>query len=443
MESNILLEIPRLHTALAEWAACMIFVLILKNRFQGKKLIAFSVIGLVIQGAFQIFAETLPLELWVPAMLFAVGFMFIFIYKSCIISARDAFYCCIRAFVLAEFAASLEWQIFCFMNLNKESNLFYFGQIGIMLVVYSIIFFAAYRLEHKSFNEEQILNVRFRELFSAAIIGVATFTMSNLSFIYTNTPFSARFDNEIFLVRTVISFGGLAVLYAHHILVSELRNKHELNAIKNVLQRQYDQYELSKENNELLNIKYHDMKHQINVIRTEKDSEKREGYLSDLEKHLKIYESNNKTGNKVLDMILMNKSMICANKDIEFTCVINGALLNFMDAMDICTIFGNALDNAIECESKIEDKKKRMIHTAVFSKANLLMIKFENYFDSELKDLVAGIPETTKPDHNYHGYGLKSIRYSVKKYRGSVTINKNNDWFELKILIPLKNDSIQ
>lgn len=66
----------------------------------------------------------------------------------------------------------------------------------------------------------------------------------------------------------------------------------------------------------------------------------------------------NKTGNKVLDTVLTTKSLYCNKHGIIFTCVADGTLLDFMDVMDICSIFGNALDNAIECEMKIPEKEK-------------------------------------------------------------------------------------
>ena len=38
----------------------------------------------------------------------------------------------------------------------------------------------------------------------------------------------------------------------------------------------------------------------------------------------------------------------------------------------------------------------------------------------------------------FHGYGIKSIRYTVNKYDGAVDIDTENQWFNLKILIPMK-----
>jgi sensor histidine kinase regulating citrate/malate metabolism len=154
-----------------------------------------------------------------------------------------------------------------------------------------------------------------------------------------------------------------------------------------------------------------------------------------MENDIKSYEAQHKTGHHVLDTLLASKNMYCIKNGITLTCVADGTLLKGIDVIDICTIFGNALDNAIEYEQKIDEEEKRLIHVSVFSQKAFLMIRFENYFEGEL-ELEGDLPATTKEDSYYHGYGLKSIRYAVQKYGGVVNIDQKDNWFELKILIP-------
>jgi hypothetical protein len=63
---------------------------------------------------------------------------------------------------------------------------------------------------------------------------------------------------------------------------------------------------------------------------------------------INMFETQNNTGNQVLDVILTGKSLQCVENKINFTFLADGKLLNFMNVMDICSIFGNALDNAKE-----------------------------------------------------------------------------------------------
>ena len=138
----------------------------------------------------------------------------------------------------------------------------------------------------------------------------------------------------------------------------------------------------------------------------------------------------------MLDTVLTSKSLYCQQHNISLTSVVDGTLLNFMDEMDLCTLFGNALDNAIESVEKVQDLEKRLIHLSVARQKAFVHIRLENTYAGELK-FEGDLPVTTKADSRNHGYGLKSIRQTAKKYGGSVTITTRGAWFELRILIPL------
>lgn len=63
-------------------------------------------------------------------------------------------------------------------------------------------------------------------------------------------------------------------------------------------------------------------------------------------------------------------------------------------------------------------------------------MSFDNIIEQEVQ-IVDGLPITTKREKEIHGYGLKSVRYTVEKYGGHMTIHVNENWFQLKILIPM------
>jgi hypothetical protein len=432
--NDVLPELPRLYTALAEWLACIIYILVLKKRINGWKLIFFSGGVLIIQSVFLVLTKDLPIGFWIPCMVAAIGMMFFFIYRSCEITALEAGYFSVRAFVAAEFVASLEWQVHFFFLKGQKGDVV--NELLLLCVIYGFAFLLIWLLEKRHIPEDGKLNIRQRELWSTVVIGAAVFGISNLSFVTTRTPFSGKYAQEILNIRTLVDLGGFAILYAYHIQLNELRTRHELRAVQNILQNQYVQYQQSKESIDIINYKYHDLKNQIIALRAEDDPRKRNEYLTEMENEIKSYEAQNKTGNRVLDTVLTSKNMYCIKNGITLTCVADGTLLNGMDVIDICTIFGNALDNAIEYEQQIGEEEKRLIHVSVFSQKGFLMIRFENYYEGELK-LEGGLPETTKKDKYIHGYGLKSIRYTVQKYDGVVNVNQKDNWFELKILMPL------
>ena len=227
--------------------------------------------------------------------------------------------------------------------------------------------------------------------------------------------------------------GGLAILYAYQSQWKSGHIQRELEAIQTILNSQYEQYKQAQRAVDMINYRYHDLKNHIIALRTNGNDSQRHEYLDKLENEIHDYEAMNKTGNQVLDTLLTSKNLRCMQHKIDMTSVIDGSLF---DSMDICSIFGNALDNAIECELKIKDYEKRMIHVDAFSEKSFLIIRFENYYEGDIR-FERGLPVTSKKETSMHGYGLKSLRYTVHKYKGEVQIDARDNWFSLRILIPL------
>lgn len=376
---------------------------------------------------------------FLPCMMVTISLLLFYIYSCCDFRLKEAGYYCARAFINGEFAASLCWQIhFYFVTVGSGSWKWVGWKWIEMLVVYAAVFGILYLLEIHLQEDAEEININLRELITVIIITAAVFAVSNISYLDQSTLFSSRFAGEMFTIRTLVDLSGLAVLYAYHIQVRELQMKFEVDTLQNILEMQYKNYQLSQESIEIVNQKYHDLKHQITLLKAEANSEKSTQYLEQMEKEIKSYEAQNKTGNKVLDAVLTSKSLYCQNKGIGFTCVADGTLLNFMAEMDISALFGNILDNAIEGAEKLPEQEKRLIHLSVTQQKKFLRIRVENYCEEKLV-FKNGIPQTTKKDKRFHGFGMKSIQSTVKKYGGSVTAGVRDNWFELRILIPLND----
>lgn len=431
-------DIPRSYTAIAEWSACLIFILSLKPRFSTKKTVGISVLVLAALLTFLTATAFVPLWMWVPCMVTAFFGMVGFIYTCANVKWKECVYYAEMAFVIAESAASLEWQIVNFF-FSRPQEMSLVSQGICLICVYGCIELILWKLVHDRIAEVGNLDMNWKDWFTALMITIIVFVFSNLSFLMIDTPFSGTYSREIANIRTLADVAGLAMLFAHLVLCCEYKTRRELEAVQNVLQNQYHQYKLSRDSINLLNYKYHDMKHQIMVLRSESDPEKRNEFLNKMEEEIKQYELQNKTGNSVLDTVLTGKNLYCNKHGITLTSVADGKLLDFMDVMDICSIFGNALDNAIESVMKLQDKEKRLIHVTVSRQKNFLMIHVENYFEGTL-DYEEGRLRTTKKNKDFHGYGIKSIRYIAEKYNGAVDIDTRDHWFRLGILIPLETD---
>lgn len=436
-------DIPRICTALAQWGACMTYLFLIKKElFKKAKFWLCSAAMFAVQAVFLVWSGSFKLAFWLLCMLVAVGLMYVFIKLAGKISYIATGYCCVKAFLLAEFIASFEWQLMMYIGGQRMKQVtFWIVNMILVFVIYGAGFAAIIHLEKKIFESDYLKKLTIREELAAVGIAVAVFAFSNLSFMYGDTaysriPFTGSTRADIFFIRTLVDFGGLAILFIYQSRIYDFIVERELSAMNMLLKNQYEQYRNYQDSMEFIHIKYHDLKHQIAGLRIETDEEKRKKWLDAMEEEVNTFGNIQRTGNQVLDTILAAKIFHCRKNDISITCVADGKLLDFMHVMDICSIFGNALDNAVEHVMLIPDKEKRLIHVTVSSKKNFVFISVENYCDTPIQKDERALIKTTKADKNNHGFGLSSIRIAVEKYGGVVDFGQQNDWFYLTILIP-------
>ena len=225
------------------------------------------------------------------------------------------------------------------------------------------------------------------------------------------------------------------VLLLQFYVMSLKQSQTDLLITSQLLYNSEEQYKQNKENIELINIKCHDLKHQIERFSQKGSFSQEES--KELESLIDIYDTNVKTGNDVLDLIIKEKSLLCQKKNIKLKCYADCSKLNFITETDLYNLFGNALDNAIEAVSKINDHDKRRINLIVKNMMSFVSINVENYFDGHIELDKQGIPKTTKNNVQYHGFGMKSIKMIINKYHGDLKIVTDDDIFSLCILFPL------
>lgn len=210
---------------------------------------------------------------------------------------------------------------------------------------------------------------------------------------------------------------------------------HELDIVRRMWQKDKEQYRVSRDNVDLINVKCHDMRHKVRSFMRDKQLSDEE--ISEIESSISIYDSAVKTGNEALDVILTEKSLQCTGNDIRFTCVADGAALAFMSESDIYSLFGNILDNAIEAALKIAENDGRTVGIKINRVGRFISINAKNTYSGEIEFDDSGLPVTTKADKDYHGYGIKSISYLVEKYGGNLSIVAKNGIFDLNLLFPI------
>ena len=418
-------DIPRLYTALAECLAVLLFTPALAPRFSRAVTGGITLLWAAVLSAFLGLTGNVPGGLWIPCMVTAIGFSYLYLWGVWSITLLEAGYHCARAFILAELAASVEWQLHCALWPARGP----WEPLSLLLLalVYGTLFGIMCYLQHRRPQPAGHLQIGGSAALTAVMLALTTFAVSNLGFL----P-GSEINMSIFSIRTLVDFSGVLILSVQHEQLQENALHSELAAMDEVLHRQYEQYKRSKEGINLINRRYHELKVQLARIREEQDQTKQNAAIAAMEQNIRQYEAENKTGNPVLDTLLTAKSMECQEKQIRMTSVADGHLLDHLSTREICTLVGTALDNAIESCAAEQDPEKRLIRTAVYAQNGFVLFRVENYCKKPVELGADGLPLRSA----HGGYDLRSLQAAAQQHSGSMTVHWEDGWFTLRVLLP-------
>lgn len=437
--SDRLQNIPFYWTALAHFMACMLYGSFLPMRWDRRRTACVAVLFLLLMSGFMYLTAPQNGALFNLMMGCFAALTGVLLALLCRIDLRQTIYYGTRSFIFGGFMASLPWQLYVYYEARFDILAHPAMQAAFLLVSFALVCAAGafVELPHRKANAE--ISLSRLTCFSSLIAGLLIYIISSISFAPIQTPFGGSTYAEAFNLRSIVYFAGVSLLFAVHVQLCETHVVAERDALQSMLSMQYRSYQIEQTTVELINRKYHDLKHQLAVLRSGLGTDQKLEYLDKLEQEIRVYETQYKTGNRILDTILASDGMRCQQEQIELTCVADGSQLDFMDTADISALFGNALDNAIEAVGKIPEREQRLIHLSVNRHKGFLRIRVENRFAGTLKTH-GGLLSTTKDDAAFHGYGFKSIVYTAEKYGGSATYTTNDGWFELRILIPIPEE---
>lgn len=226
---------------------------------------------------------------------------------------------------------------------------------------------------------------------------------------------------------------SLAVLVLLFELLLHKSLEDEVEILNHLLYEERKQYEISSETIDIINVKCHDLRHQIRDLR--KGAIIDAQALREVERNISIYESFVTTGNRAMDTILAERGLYCQRHGISLNCMIDGDRLGFMSDMDIYSLFGNMLENAIHSVLELGEDQ-RIISLSVKAKGRLLSIHSNNRYEGQL-EMKNDLPQSKKAAGGYHGFGVKSMTMIVAKYGGSISFKAEDGVFHVNILFPM------
>ena len=292
-------------------------------------------------------------------------------------------------------------------------------------------------------------DVNFRMLAISLVVLAVTIVLCSFEDIFfadLSVGREGRFDEPVYFVLwqtgnafSVVCCAVVLLLISRTLERSELA--HEVQYLQYEVRQRAQQYEISKDTIDMINVKCHDIKYKIGALLAQKGVPDAAD-VSDLYESISIYDTKVETGNTMLDVLLTEKSLYCEQNGITFSCMAQGDKLGFLSDGDLYCLFGNIIDNALEAVRSLLEKERRVINLVVKAKNGLLLVQEENYFAGELQ-FRDWLPVTTKEDKNYHGFGTRSIRMIAHKYGGELSTSVQDGVFRLNIVFCLSDERTQ
>lgn len=346
-------------------------------------------------------------------------------------SLASALFCASAGFLVQNLASSLDTSFLLCAGLWGAGTITHLAIWTSLLLVCAVV----HHLFSRYVQGASVPVVGSRAVAAMCLLAIAVSILDDSLFWSVSSDFglAPRYQLAMRAVHMVL---GASVLFMEFEMVFRKSALEEVRRLTYLLDAQRRQYEISRQTIESVNIKAHDIRHQIRHLFAGSPAEASidQEFLAEIAREVNVYDAVADTGNDALDVVLTEKGLVCERDGISLSLIADGSALGFMSAADIYSFFGNALDNAIEAVQAKRDGA-RAISIDVRSRLGAVCIHVENSCAGEVH-FVDGLPQTTKPDHENHGFGVKSMRLIAEKYGGVLTMNAHGDTFELDALIP-------
>ena len=176
-------------------------------------------------------------------------------------------------------------------------------------------------------------------------------------------------------------------------------------------------YEILEKQNTTLRTYAHDAKNHLTAIKNLNTNPEVDIYISKMYERLTEYSKVSHSGNHTLDVVIDKYVTECELDNIHFEFDIKNNNLSQIDPYDLVTILGNLLDNALEATKKSK-MKTISIETDFRNIFSVIIISNSCDICPKLDD--SNLPSTTKRNSRLHGFGLKSVKKTIKKYNGDI-----------------------
>lgn len=328
--------------------------------------------------------------------------------------------------------------VFCISNYTVEElyNNTYLWFVCLMLSKTFTFFLIMILTKIKRLNKDKRENGILANIFEFIPLFI---TLGILIFDMYVIIYSDRYDeNSVVFIIITITIALIIYTFSHIILFDIYDDlKYEERMVSFLEMRngqQYDYYRQKLESEMEVRQIYHDMKNNILLLKKFRDSDE---YIDNI--LATIYKLDNfvDTGNEMLDIILYEKIKVAQVNNIDFKIMADLSECNFLLDIEICNLYGNLIDNAIEACCKMDSKKERYIILKSKAVHNKFVVKIINSYEEPVTSH-NGVLLTSKQNNKRHGIGISSVKSIVDAHQGEINIGYDGREFKVSILFYVK-----
>lgn len=323
-----------------------------------------------------------------------------------------------------------------FLQSEKKAYLFIFAIFN-KTIFMTVIFAVSYLIkQNPKYPQQSHKAMIFLILFPLTSI----FVMLSFVFICESTKLHSNTYPLIILSAIMLLLSNLLIFWMNQ--YTQKKNM-EFTQLQLLIQKENDSaeyYEMLREQNETQRILIHDIKKHLQsiLILNEKNENKLiKSYIQQVLTSSDLKESSRLCDNDLLNSILCRYQRQCFLHHISFHADIRKETTQFLSDADLTTIYCNLLDNAFEAAHKIPDSFIE-INTSARENTPFVTISVLNSCQKKPRFIENGIIATTKKDSQTHGFGLKSIRRTAKKYDGDIQIYYDQETATFRSILTLK-----
>lgn len=242
-------------------------------------------------------------------------------------------------------------------------------------------------------------------------------------------------DKDYLFLMVDAAFIIFINLYLFHLLDAFAENKdlkYKITLYERQAKSNYDYYAKQVENHRKALAVIHDVRKHMRIV---DEYEKlgaqieKEAYANSFEEMVSPLLIKQYCSNAILNIIINDKQEECEKKGITFQVDISEVSIDFMEPIDITTIFGNILDNAVEACEKVIDKQ---IHLKIYPFRGLIYVQLSNTFVGEVIWNANGRPLSQKGEQ--HGIGLENVEKVLQSYNGNIEFSVEQKQFMIEMM---------